>query len=191
MSSDSLITEDVRASFQRVIDDSTRAATRMPEQQFVKVFLPVLANGFINGNDEALDIHKWMSVAGGPLRPVDIIDESGEVLFTVPPIYETTGIHSDNSHNSVFDIMSNLKLELQNNPIEADRRIRDRFFTSLDIKGSNQTRFLVNWAFILERYNYPVPWAGGLAGFASSADEVSVKTTPPTTEFEADSFDEV
>lgn len=183
-----VLSKEILESFKTIVDDAGRAVTKLPEATFIKVFLPVLAHRFINQHDESFDIHKWISVAGGPFRPVDVIDSNGEVLYTVPPVYESSGVHSMASRHSVFEIVSTLMLEIEQNPINANRKVRDRLFNSLAVQGSNQTRFLVMWAFILKRYGYPVPWADGIEEFSEAIKEPDVK---PDTSFDADSFEEV
>lgn len=69
---------------------ATDTAT-LSERVFSNVFLPLFAG------DETLvykaDFATWINYAGGPYRSVDIIDTSGKVLFTVPPLFDRKAVN--------------------------------------------------------------------------------------------------
>lgn len=57
----------------------------LPEDIFKNYFLPMFA-GLETHPDASVGV--WISIAGTPFAEVDIIDNSRQVLFTVPPIFE-------------------------------------------------------------------------------------------------------
>jgi hypothetical protein len=75
-----------------VIAEQLQAAqpkTQFPEELFVEHFLPLFA-------DEVqptphVNVRAWIDkIAGGETIPVEIIDAEGKVLFTVPPMFDTS-----------------------------------------------------------------------------------------------------
>jgi hypothetical protein len=68
---------------------------RLPERIFVGVFLPF----FAADKDPAYPVNmgNWINVATSPYKGVDVIDATGKVLFTVPPVFnrETVNPVSD------------------------------------------------------------------------------------------------
>ena len=56
---------------------------KMQEQEFVSKFLPLLAS-----DGAKVDVRPWLTVAGGPLMPVDIF-RGKEFLFRVPAFNRT------------------------------------------------------------------------------------------------------
>ena len=59
------------------------------EQYFVEYFLPMFL-GEVEPTD-AVNINVWIErIAGDERRSVDIVDEEGKVLFTVPPMFDTS-----------------------------------------------------------------------------------------------------
>lgn len=62
---------------------------QFPEALFVQWFIPLWA-GEIEPS-EMMNTYTWINkVAGDERTPVDIVDEQGEVLFTVPPLLDTS-----------------------------------------------------------------------------------------------------
>lgn len=81
---------DIRASL-----DQQEAASRarMPERIFAGIFLPIFAKGK-NEFYPQVDLNWWANFAGNEYREVDVISPKGEVLFTVPPLFDRAGINS-------------------------------------------------------------------------------------------------
>ncbi len=65
----------------------------LPERIFKETFLPYFI-GQKNFNDGKNLLTTWFSIAGNPGNPVNIIDDAGSVLFTVPPLFGTEFINS-------------------------------------------------------------------------------------------------
>lgn len=71
-----------------------------PEPLFVQYFLPYFAG--TAGPESQVDYTTWIQkVSGGDSIAVDIIDENGTVLFTVPPLLERAGIVTNTSGKSM------------------------------------------------------------------------------------------
>lgn len=77
----------------RSLDEiSSQDVAKLPEDQFVHVFLPLLA-----GDPELpypVTMADWISIAGAPCKPVDVFDNAtGQTLFRVPPVFDYHGIN--------------------------------------------------------------------------------------------------
>ena len=64
---------------------------RLSENIFVGVFIPIFAGEKSLYN---ATIETWINFAGSPYKEVDIIDNRGNVLYTVPAIYDRTYVKS-------------------------------------------------------------------------------------------------
>lgn len=73
----------IRQCFEQIVDQVE--SNQLPEKLFVDNFLPVFS-GKVKMEDNNQAIVAWIAIAGSPVASVDIIDSSGKVLFTVPPI---------------------------------------------------------------------------------------------------------
>lgn len=77
---------------QNLHEIASQDVAKLPEDQFVHVFLPLLAR------DAELPypvtMADWISIAGGPCKPVDVFDNAtGQTLFRVPPFLDYHGIN--------------------------------------------------------------------------------------------------
>ena len=69
---------------------------RIPENVFREIFLPVFA-----GLDPDLEKRTgeftahWAGVVGSPMEPADIVDVQGNKLFTVPPLYDSSRLNTE------------------------------------------------------------------------------------------------
>lgn len=65
----------------------------IPEVNFVRVFLP-----FFNGDEEnniyKVNMNHWKNIAGGVYNPVNVANEHGEILYTVPAIFDNASLNS-------------------------------------------------------------------------------------------------
>ena len=89
-------------------DLSTVAATDTPNLQeriFVNVFLP-----FFAGDENLMypaDLNMWRNVAGSPYHAVNVIDPNGQVLFTVPPIFDRKSVNPvDGTRSSLSHVLA-------------------------------------------------------------------------------------
>lgn len=78
------ITNSVKDAHHLLLNDPS-SRNKLPEQLFKSNFLPLFAG---QETQSEVTLGLWVSVAGTPFAEVDIIDDNGQVLFTVPPIFE-------------------------------------------------------------------------------------------------------
>lgn len=80
---DKAIIDKVFDNLQKDINNKERAT--IPESIFINVYLPVLATGNLDENSSI--IKDYINVAGGPYEEMDIVDHTGKVKATLPPLY--------------------------------------------------------------------------------------------------------
>lgn len=129
----------------------------MTEYVFVNVFLPIFA-GTPNPHYNA-DINTWTNYAGGPYRTVRIIDGSGVVLFTVPPIYDRENINPKRSNlPSIAHVVASTNQYSQIHPMQGEQYLNHELSKRailMDVPP-NVGKNLEIWNAIFKRYGYPL-----------------------------------
>lgn len=95
-----MVRDRAAAERSRLLESSTLMASqldqmelpRLPEDQFVGFFLPYFA-GEIPLNDGKNAQAHWISIAKSPSSEVSVVDNAGNELFRVPPLFDTTIIN--------------------------------------------------------------------------------------------------
>lgn len=80
----------------------------LPEEIFVQTFLP-LFHGDINDIGVITKLTQdWLYIAGGPSQEVAIINNKGEELYKVPPIFNSSAISvTEKGRRSIAEIITN------------------------------------------------------------------------------------
>jgi len=113
------IMEVVDNSFESLVVQHERK--RLPEPVFRAHFLPHFT-GQPNLDSASNPFTNWIAVAGSPTAMVDVINEGGEVLFTVPPMMDSTIINLNQvGGKRLNDLIVELKLHGESIPGAADR----------------------------------------------------------------------
>lgn len=73
---------------------------RIDEKSFVEFFLP----GFISPTED-INIEAWLSIAGNPLAPVDVVDENGDVLYTIPPLLRSVSFEESTKRTQFSEVI--------------------------------------------------------------------------------------
>jgi len=142
--------------FNGIIKASQEARTKLPEEVFVKNFLP-----FFSGKQSIKEypevIPSWIGIAGSPTSPVDVVGDSGEVLFTVPGFYDTTVIKANSrfKDSSLGDTMIHYEMDKSVIPQRANNRINkelERKLPGIFQESSIQDENKKSWNTIFERY---------------------------------------
>ncbi len=99
--------EQVRQQSRQVGEDCYKALVieqpvgRLPETIFRETFLPYfIGQKKFEPDSELLKI--WIGIAGNPGACVDIIDQGNDVLFRIPPLYNTDFVNSTAATNIPF-----------------------------------------------------------------------------------------
>lgn len=120
------------------------------ENEFIHRLLPILTN--YNGEQ---DLGAWIDVAGSPFLPIKVQNNSGEVIFTVPPIWHRPTLRGSRHHrDSMSDIIAKAKLKAEVIPQMGDRYLRSRLGDRL-VSGDIDLEEVKIWNQILARYGYP------------------------------------
>lgn len=132
---------------------------QLPEQLFVNAFLPFFS-GKIKDDAQLNITTKWVSVAGSTMNSVDIINNDGKVLFTVPPLMSTEflGIHDNIRGKSFNEIFNDAKNQANRIPILGERVIaEDAGGKVSQMKVDPKDIQITQWDMIFDRYNVPHP----------------------------------
>jgi len=127
---------------------------KLPENIFKNYFLPVIS-GVTTDQNYSKVMEEWISVAGTAMSSVDIINDNGEVLFTTPPILDTSVINKmKNSDNdkSFTSILENYAVRNVNFPPEAKAFLRNELNKKLDTIGTDTPNITTNWKKIFTKY---------------------------------------
>lgn len=89
--------ESERAFINDLIDAVTTPPKKIPEPVFREIFLPYFT-GERKPDPNNSAIAHWIGLVGSASDPADIVDVKGEVLFQVPPMYDSSVI--DTRRNS-------------------------------------------------------------------------------------------
>ena len=110
-------TDDAQAFFDELVKVDNPI---VPEVVFKEGFLDYFFNNDFKENDSIL--LKWLSIAGGPYNKVDVDDESGKVLFTVPEIYNKVSVNDDMMGNiDMWDMMVKYHRKNERFVVEGDQ----------------------------------------------------------------------
>ena len=143
-------------TFQALVVEPSKQHAVLPEPIFREAFLPYFS-GQKSINDNKEIVSQWVQVAGAPGAEVDVIDQSGEKLFTVPPVFDSSIIETLKRKlgESINDIYTLYNLHNNNSPVIGEKVLADAFenrmntmFKPSDTLTNNQKR----WDIIFDRY---------------------------------------
>ena len=125
---------------------------KLPESIFVEQFLPRFI-GEIPISATDLTFKFWLSISGGPGNPVDILDTEGNVLFTVPPLLDTSMLDIEGGEISLAAMLSQYDAYASRGLYEGDRYLQSVLGNRIQESIQNGELDNVNsWASILTRY---------------------------------------
>lgn len=150
--------EDLNPELISSINDSFKSlvadvpVSKLPEDIFKNYFLPYFTGEKTPSRAEPV-FARWVGIAGNPVAPVDIIDKNEEVLFRVPPLYDT-GLMSDLQGKTMREIFAQYNLYNNNLPQVANNFLtkaltaKSENYDSVSLKDAE-----VQWKAILKRYD--------------------------------------
>jgi hypothetical protein len=142
--------------FKEIIQASQEARTKLPEEVFVKNFLPYFSGQkSIKENQEVIPM--WIGIAGSATAPVDVVSPTGEVLYTVPAFYDTTVMNASARFEgpTLSATMVHYEMDKANLPQRANVRIQkelDQRMPSMFQKSSVVEENKKQWSTIFNRY---------------------------------------
>lgn len=161
------LTEEMK-EIQSIIDDVTpQVRPTITVDMFGKVFLPYFAQDE-NPQYPGVGNHHWLEIAKNPFQEVDVIDPSGQIVLTVPPLRDRTLIRPNDPTGSQGEHRHRLNAVLHQMVLLSGRSARDaeRFFISevqdrLKVGEENHPmiRYAQMWNRIYQYYGREKPFA--------------------------------
>lgn len=155
-SNERAIRETTNMAFEALVVEPRKQHAVLPEPIFKEAFLPYFSGQkSIAENKEV--ISQWLQIAGSPSGEVDVIDQAGNVQFTVPAAFDLTIIETTHRQlgESMSDIYNLSQLHSNNSPRLGERVLADAFRSKIPnvIKPSEiLTENQVRWGKIFEQY---------------------------------------
>lgn len=155
---------------------------KLPEDVFVYHFLPWFAGTSTN---EKINSAAWVEIAGSSNLPVEIVNGAGEILYTIPPLFDRTIVQTSTTDSDMpgmnhvlitFDQLSRIsprRAELYYLQELEKRKILD----DKTIKLREKVKF---WNDLFKKYNLP------LIEVNLKEDLKDSKNNPPALEFDED-----
>lgn len=137
-----------KEAFLGLIDDAKnlKRAAKLSFFEFVKDDII----SFIKGTGG--EVQSWVNVVGGAHVPVDVIDTSGNVVFTVPAILQRLPTAMPNGQTETIAEASRRATEIgKGNPVAARNVLVNSFVTN-DHTFKPRSDVIKQWNVILERY---------------------------------------
>lgn len=147
---------NVDEMYKVLVTDAKANVAVLPEAHFRDWFLPQFACRVPMAADA---IPKWISVAGWPGAEVAIIDEAGQELFRVPPLFPTDHIKRIRP-DGVLDFSSIgklMELQARKSPAQAAENMKRSMLARYKAShepGKELTENEKKWLHIFERYGY-------------------------------------
>lgn len=146
---------DVLTRLDQAFADKTAT---VPEPVFVGLFLPFFAYGKNPKHDVKLE-HWVMNVAKSATNSVDVVNQQGEVLFTVPPIFDASVVDPAKPDAEPFShIVAEFRQRTEIMP-QVGKAYLEQAFARRQFIKSLPEKVVANlriWDAIFARYGYPV-----------------------------------
>lgn len=155
--------------------------TALPEEVFVRNFLPFFAGEPVA---DTINLNVWFGIAGNPYMPVNVVDKSGVVLYTVPAFFDRGAVDISRVDNRASPLHHVLKTAEQLNRVHPKRaeayfeqQLNMRNMTNLD-KALHDRNAQI-WEDIFKRYGKELPQnmqAQAPSAQATAASEQSTRS---------------
>lgn len=166
--------------FNDILQDSAKNRTKLPEEIFVRHFLP-----FFSGKQPVSDhpqiVAEWIGIAKSPTAEVDVVGHNNETLFTVPAYFDTTVINAAErtAMRDVGTIVNKYIQEKNNLPQIATRNVTQALDQKVPTMFQASDNFQKNkecWKQIFSRYS--------IQGFNEEEPAESTKKQSPADELD-------
>jgi len=142
--------ENISSGFKALVSDIPVA--RLPEEIFKNHFLPYFSGQKTPSQDKPV-FAEWVSVAGNPVSSVDIIDRDNNVLFRVPPLFDT-GMVTQIQGKTMREIFKQYELYNNNLPQVANNFLSKALSAKSEgYTATPLTKAERDWNEILNRYD--------------------------------------
>ncbi len=160
-----------------LVENTLETMSRLPEEIFVRYFLPFFS-GQLDVNYKPEILTQWIAIAGSPMAEVAIINPLGEVLYTVPGIFDTSFINLTRATKSISfkQLVQQAALLSSNIPVVGDRFLAQGLAQKYEefAEPVENTSARARWIEIFKRYGITPAQAateGGVAAPSSATDD--------------------
>lgn len=141
------------ASYDTLINKQEKS--KLPEDVFKAHFLPYFSGKEVQGDRNVYA--DWVGVAGTPMAEVDVISPRGEVLFTVPPLFDTNMIEimQRKAGKSLSNIVHEFETRKAGIPAAADNFYNNALAQKVDEiahRPADANSANARWNTIFQRY---------------------------------------
>lgn len=151
-----VIITNMNEIFQAVVLDATKDASKLPESIFEAVFLPFFC-GDLSPEVSKTRTVEWISIAGSPMAEVQIIDENGNALFTVPPLFDSSSIDVSKKQGMSFpQLFEEYSLQHNYMPVVGNNFIMKALAdkqNAYEGKSPREKESIDRWRQIMQRYD--------------------------------------
>lgn len=146
------IVNNIDNSFNEIVGQDTHG--KLPENLFVRDFLPFFS-GQVPLNKASQHYQYWIGIAGTPMNEVDIIDNKGNTIFTVPPLMNADFINPNKRHKAMGDIFTEQSLHSSHSPAAGNSYLARELSQRVSEFEDNSKPLLTyeqRWSQIFNRY---------------------------------------
>ena len=153
------VDSDIDEAFSNLFEGDERHNNQLPEHIFKENFLLYFAGKIKDGPRLGITT-AWIGVAGSPMNPVDIVDTSGAVVCTVPPLMTTDFLRPGEKANSASfnEIFKDARIQSTRLPELGGRAIAVNGSAKIEsLKAVPETEQTKQWNKIFDRYGIEYP----------------------------------
>lgn len=145
-----------------VMDQIATPPAQIPEAVFRELFLPYLIgekSPVSGAGDDGVDrnpIAHWIGLVGSASEPANVVDAKGEVVFQVPPMYDSSQINTTgrakDAHNfeTIFTVFAE---ESRISPARGGHYLIDQLSRKASVELGSDTPPAQSWRPVLEYYH--------------------------------------
>jgi len=151
-----LLIKQIEEAQEQFLELDKRNVRSIPENMFVHHFLPFFSGETTENAQES--INNWITIAGSPMHPVNIVNSQGQVVAQVPPINNNAILDpaSDKEINMAY-AMKEAKSLSGLSPTAGQNLIIGKLSEKLDTLTAHvsdkQTEMQDRWNDLLKHYN--------------------------------------
>lgn len=162
--------DQISDSLQKGLPDTLRPI--IPERYFVGIYLPWFAGEEVivptpEGGGVKMNSDHWIAVAGHHAQEVDVLDEHGNVLYSVPPMVNSMQIltNYDKVGYSLTSVFKRYKEEADIYPQVAKDNLKHELDRTVSVEVKEiKDEYARRWYDIFKRYGYIDNVAGEVNG---------------------------
>ena len=169
-------TNDLKKLFQQIEPEATRS---VPENVFVTYFLPLFSGKSKENHDELME--QWYVIAGTPYMPVNVLNDFGNVIITIPPILDRNTLKVEPTRDHAQDLSGLFDMAVQKgtlSPALGQNIITNGLHSRYNklITGEPDSSLSAQWKAVFDHY-MPLIAPG-------AKDVKSTKAAAPESDFE-------